>query len=156
MEPVVIKRVLPCSKRQLFDAWSKPSLMMQWFFASQLPGAAKPSTVNNSFTVGGRFEVIMHLQSGDYRHYGDYRAIHRYHHIAFTWNSHLVEDSLVELDFRELSPNRTELTLTHTQLPSDDVRGKHVAGWGRCLDNLVLFFDEQGSREGSQGSGPET
>ncbi|MCB1804295.1 MAG: hypothetical protein KDJ99_03840, partial [Candidatus Competibacteraceae bacterium] len=25
MDPIVIKRVLPCSKRKLFDAWSKPS-----------------------------------------------------------------------------------------------------------------------------------
>jgi len=138
MDPVVMKRVLPCSKRQLFDAWSKPAVMMQWFFASQQPKA--PSSVNSSFTVGGDYEVIMHLQSGDFRHHGNYRAINRYHHIAFTWNSHLVEDSLVELDFRELSPNRTELTLTHTQFPSEEVRGKHIDGWGGCLDNLLRFF----------------
>lgn len=138
MDPVVIKRVLPCSKRQLFDAWSKPSVMMQWFFKAQQP--SELSTVNNSFTVGGSFEVIMHMQSGDYRHHGDYRTISRYNHIAFTWNSHIVQSSLVELDFRELSPNRTELTLTHTLFPSEEVRGKHVVGWNGCLDNLVLFF----------------
>lgn len=138
MDPVVIKRVLPCSKRQLFDAWSKPSLMMKWFFASQQPKA--PSTVNNSFTVGGSYEVIMHLQTGDYRHYGNYLEIQRYNHITFTWNSYLVRDSLVELDFRELSPNRTELTLTHTQFPNDEVRGKHITGWNGCLDNLELLL----------------
>ncbi|PCC99986.1 hypothetical protein EAO82_05875 [Halopseudomonas pelagia] len=138
MDPVVIKRVLPCGKRQLFDAWSKPSLMMKWFFASQKLNSS--STVHNSFTVGGRFEVIMHLETGDYLHHGDYRAIHRYHHIAFTWNSHIVQDSLVELDFKQLSPNRTELTLTHTQFPTDEVRGKHVGGWNGCLDNLELYL----------------
>lgn len=139
MDPVVIKRVLPCSKRQLFEAWSKPSLMRKWFFASQQPCA--PSTITNSFTVGGNYEVIMHLQTGDYRHYGDYQAIQRYNHIAFTWNSHLVRDSLVELDFRELSPNRTELTLTHTRFPNDEVRGKHISGWTGCLKNLELLID---------------
>jgi uncharacterized protein YndB with AHSA1/START domain len=138
MDPVVMKRVLPCSKRQLFDAWSKSSIMQQWFFASQEPVA--PSTVNNSFTVGGNYEVIMHMQTGDYRHYGTYRAITRYSHIAFTWNSHIVQDSLVELDFNELSPNRTEVRLTHTQFPNDDVRSKHTSGWEGCLSNLVRYF----------------
>ncbi len=85
----------------------------------------------------------MHMESGSYRHYGDYRAIDRYHHIAFTWNSHLIRDSLVELDFRELSPNRTELTLTHTQFPDEEVRGKHEWGWGGCLDHLALLFEPQ-------------
>lgn len=136
MDPVVIKRVFPCGKRQLFDAWSRPALMMKWFFASQ---EAASSTVNNSFTVGGEYEVVMHLPSGNFRHYGVYRAIDRYNHIAFSWNSHLVQDSLVELDFRELSPNRTELILRHTQFPNAEVRGKHEGGWSRCLQNLAYY-----------------
>ena len=142
--PVVIKRILPCTKRQLFEAWSKPALMVRWLFASQQPKA--PSTVNNSFTVGGAFEVVMHLQTGDYRHYGEYQAIERYSHIAFSWSSHIVQNSLVALDFKELSPNRTLLTLTHSQLPDEAVRGKHTEGWTRCLQNLeplLLWLVEQ-------------
>jgi uncharacterized protein YndB with AHSA1/START domain len=142
--PVVIKRILPCTKRQLFEAWSKPALMVRWHIASQQPKA--PSTVNNSFTVGGAFEVVMHLQTGDYRHYGEYQAIERYSHIAFSWSSHIVQNSLVALDFKELSPNRTLLTLTHSQLPDEAVRGKHTEGWTRCLQNLeplLLWLVEQ-------------
>ena len=138
MDPLVIKRTLPCSKRQLFDAWSKASVMEKWFFASQEPVA--PSTVNVNFTVGGSYEVIMHHPTGDYRHHGIYRAINRYNHIAFTWNSHIVRDSLVELDFQELSPNRTQLRLTHTEFPDEDVRGKHSMGWEGCLHNLERFL----------------
>ena len=139
MEPLVIKRVLPCGKRQLFDAWSQASVMSQWFFAQQ--NCKLPSTVNNSFTVGGDYEVIMHMETGDHRHYGTYRVISRYSHIAFTWNSHIVKDSLVELDFRELSTNRTEMTLTHTLFPDDDVRSMHAAGWEGCLGNLIRLLD---------------
>jgi uncharacterized protein YndB with AHSA1/START domain len=80
------------------------------------------------------------LQTGDYRHHGTYRAINRYSHIAFSWNSHIVQNSLVELDFQELSPNRTQLRLTHTQFPNEEVRGKHVMGWQRCLASLERFF----------------
>ena len=137
MEPLVIKRVLPCSKRRLFDTWSQPTLMTQWFCGSQQP--RKPSTVQNSFVVGGNYELTMHLQSGDFTMRGEYREIDRYHHIAFTWSSHIIEDSLVDLRFKELSPNRTELTLTQTRFPSEAVRTSHVNGWGMCLDNLERF-----------------
>lgn len=138
MEPVVIKRVFPCSKRRLFDAWSTPSLMAEWFFASEQP--LKKSTVRNSFTVGGPYEVIMHLQTGEYRMHGEYREINRYNRIAFTWSSHIVTDSRVQLDFRAISPNRTKMTLTHTQFPDEMVRGRHVEGWDRCLANLAHYL----------------
>lgn len=138
MEPVVIKRIFPCSKRQLFDAWSQPVVVARWFCASQEP--LQPSTFMNSFTVGGRYELVMHLQTGDYRMHGEYRNINRYNNITFTWNSHIVENTLVTLDFRELSPNRTEMTLTHSHFTDADVRLRHVEGWGRCLDNLEQFI----------------
>jgi uncharacterized protein YndB with AHSA1/START domain len=134
LQPVVIKRILSCSKRQLFDLWSKPELMTRWFFSSQQPKA--PSTVSNSFALGGAFEVVMHQANGDYRHYGDYQAIQRYSHIAFSWNSQIVQNSVVTLDFKELSPNKTLLTLTHSQLPDEAVRAKHTEGWTRCLQNM--------------------
>ena len=137
MEPLVLKRVFPCTKRRLFDAWSKPGLMTQWFFGSQQP--RQQSTVNNTFAVGGHYEVTMHLQGGDFTMHGEYRAIDRYHHIALTWSSHIIANSLVDLRFKELSPNRTELTLTQTQFPSEEVRSSHVNGWGLCLDNLEHF-----------------
>lgn len=135
----MIKRILPCSKRQLFDAWAKPSLMMKWFFTIQQK--EPPCSVSNSFTLGGSFEVVMHFETGSFRHYGEYRAIDRYHHLAFTWNSHLIRDSVVELDFRELSPNRTELTLRHKYFINEEVRAKHEWGWAGCLDNLARMFN---------------
>ncbi|WP_417465799.1 SRPBCC family protein [Kordiimonas sp.] len=137
MEPLVIKRVMPCSKRQLFDAWAKPSVMARWFFASQTP--VKNSTVRNSFTVGGSYNLTMHLKTGEYTMSGEYKEINRYNRITFTWSSHIIEHSLVQLDFRELSPNRTEMILTQTRFPSDEVRASHDQGWSGCLDSLERF-----------------
>ncbi|NVJ98033.1 MAG: SRPBCC domain-containing protein [Alphaproteobacteria bacterium] len=138
--PVIIKRVMPCSKRQLFDAWSKPEVMSAWFFADQM--ARKPSTVKNSFTVGGHWELTMHLHESDPCMHGEYREINRYNRIVFTWNSHIANDSIVELDFREISPNRTEMKLTHTHFPSEESRASHINGWDMCLDSLAQYLDE--------------
>jgi uncharacterized protein YndB with AHSA1/START domain len=140
MEPVIIKRVFPCAKRRLFEAWSQPAVMADWFFSSQEP--RQKSTVSNTFTVGGQYSLTMHLQTGDFTMRGEYREIVRYNRIVFTWNSHIVENTQVELEFKELSPNRTEMTLTHSQFPDEDVRGRHVEGWGRCLANLERYIAE--------------
>ena len=145
MEALILKRVFPCGKRRLFDAWSQPVLMTQWFFGSQNP--RKPSAVSNTFAVGGQYDLVMYLQTGDFRMHGEYRAIERYHHIAFTWNSHIIHDSLVDLRFKDLSPNRTELTLTQTNFPSEAVRTSHNNGWGMCLDNLERFVAQTVAEE---------
>lgn len=136
---VEIKRIFPCSKRTLFDAWSKPSVMAQWFFAGQ--ERLKDSTVSNSFTVGGRYDLTMHMPGSDVSMHGTYTHINRYSEISFTWNSHIANESLVELIFRELSPNRTEMTLSHTLFPSRESRDQHEYGWGKCVDSLELFLD---------------
>lgn len=138
-KPIVIKRVMPCGKRRLFDAWSKPDIMSAWFFADQK--ARKPSTVKNSFTVGGHWELTMHLEQSDPHMHGEYREINRYNRIVFTWNSHIATDSIVELDFRELSANRTEMTLRHTHFPTEESRASHNNGWGMCLASLERYLE---------------
>ncbi|MDV7339740.1 SRPBCC domain-containing protein [Terasakiella sp. A23] len=138
MDPVVIKRTFACTKRQLFDAWSKPELMAQWFYA----GATlhTQSTVTSSFVVGGAYELIMHDLDQDHVMSGTYKTIIRYSHISFTWTSMMATDSLVALEFKELSPNRTEMTLTHSDFPSEESRNAHNEGWGRCLASLEKFL----------------
>lgn len=136
---VEIKRVFPCSKRALFDAWSKPSLMARWFFAAQ--NRLKESTVTNSFTVGGKYSLTMHMPNSDVQMHGEYKAIVRYTEICFSWNSHIANESLVQLQFKELSPNRSELTLRHSLFPSKESRDQHAGGWAGCLDSLGLYLE---------------
>lgn len=137
-DTVQVKRIFPCDKRTLFDAWSKPAVMAKWFFAGE--EMTKPSTVVNSFTVGGRYDLTMHLAGGDVSMFGTYKLINRYSEIHFTWNSHNAHDSLVELTFKEVSPNRTELILKHSLFPSEESRAAHTIGWGRCLDRLEALL----------------
>ncbi|SDE03270.1 MULTISPECIES: SRPBCC family protein [Kordiimonas] len=137
-DPLVLKRVMPCGKRQLFDAWSRPTIMSAWFFADQK--AVKPSTVESSFTVGGKWSLTMHMENSEPHMHGEYREINRYNRIVFTWNSHIATDSIVELTFRELSPNRTEMTLMHTHFPNEESRTSHDNGWNMCLDSLEKYL----------------
>jgi len=133
-DELVIRRTFNCSKRTLFDAWSKPTIMAKWLFARREDFCE--STVTNSFTVGGEYKIIMHLPNADVELFGEYTAINRYNQITFTWSSPAISNSLVDLGFRERSANRTDFTLTQTLFPSAEIRNQHGEGWIAALDNL--------------------
>ena len=132
---IVLKRVFKLSKRELFDAWSKPELMCRWFFATRERPAS--CSVENSFVTQGDFKLVMHLSNMDVNIFGKYTEINRYNIISFSWNSPAVSDTLVTLKFRELSASRTELTLIHQLLPDQTLRDQHTEGWNACFDNLA-------------------
>jgi len=133
-DDLVIKRTYYCPKRTLFDAWSQPSIMAKWLFAQREDFC--DSTVTNSFTIGGKYSIIMHMPSSDVHLFGEYTVITRYSQIAFTWSSPAISNSRVNLAFQELSANRTDFTLTHALFPSEEIRAQHGEGWLACLDNL--------------------
>jgi catechol 2,3-dioxygenase-like lactoylglutathione lyase family enzyme len=49
--------------------------------------------------------------------------------------------SVLTIDFRELRPGVTELTLTHAQLGDDKTSEGVGAGWALCLDQLAGLFN---------------
>lgn len=139
-DELVIKKVFNCSKRQLFDAWSNANIMAKWFFAESKK--FKDSSVESNFTVNGHFSVTMYFENGtDSKINGQYKDILRYSFISFSWNSSITTDSLVKLNFREISPNRSELKLVHSLFPSEESRKMHNQGWNACLANLEVYCD---------------
>ncbi len=141
-----IKRKFKCSKRQLFDAWSKPSNLSRWFFADS--NRCKDSEVDVDFRINGAYSVVMYFEDGDSsRIHGIYTEIIRYTTIAFTWNSVNAIDSEVKLHIRELSPNRCELKLIHSLLPDESSHALHSNGWELCLANLLAFVDAEFSQD---------
>ena len=65
-----------------------------------------------------------------------YMEINRYSRISFTWASPVANNLQMILDFREISQNRTELTLSHTLFLSEEVRTANNTGWEVCFDYL--------------------
>ena len=141
-----IRRTFKCSKRQLFDAWSKPAVMSRWFFADS--NRCKDSDVEADFRVNGTYSLVMYFEGGDSsRIHGKYKDIRRYTLIAFTWNSIHSTNSEVELNFRELSPNRSALRLVHKLLPDEESSVLHGNGWELCLGNLQAFVETEHAQD---------
>ena len=136
-QPVVrIRRVIKAKRKKVFEAWTKPELLRKWFFAAPNWSAS----VSNELKVGGSYKVDMHTaEKNTFSHYGEYKEIKPPGKLVFTWNSSMIQNSLVTIEFKELG-DATELTLTHELLPTEDIRSKHEGGWNGCLDNLEKYL----------------
>ncbi|MGH8504467.1 MAG: SRPBCC family protein [Stenotrophobium sp.] len=134
---IVVRRTIPATVDELFDAWLDPESLAQWM----LPGDHRRNTVNVDARVGGAFEIVMHHQDGDKRHYGEYRGIERNRKLMFTWFSEATHHSetLVTVEFHAAS-DHTEIVLTHERMPDHEAGLGHTRGWTRALELLEGFL----------------
>ena len=130
---VVVRRTIVASREDLFDAWLDAEALAEWM----RPGAIKRSVARTDPRVGGKYEVLMHGDSGEIQHHGVYQVIDRPSRLVFTWNSPFAgeTETLVTVDFISQANRRTEVIVTHEQLP-EDARPSHARGWTSGLEHL--------------------
>ncbi len=134
LSPLVLKKIFHASCERVFDAWTKPELMQQWFSPE---GNWQRKTINQ-LEVGGKYqhEMIDNTDGKIYPHTGEYVEIIRPSKLVFTWNSHAVSNTKVTIELKAIDANTTELTLTHEFFTDEETKSKHQNGWARCMDNL--------------------
>lgn len=130
---IVVKRSIPATVDELFDAWLDPDSLAQWMH----PGTTNRATVSVDARVGGAYEVVMNYDSGPKRHYGEYRVIERNKKLVFTWYSDATHhtETLVTVEFHAVSDS-TEVVLTHERMPDHEAGLKHTQGWTMALEQL--------------------
>jgi len=130
---VVVERVLPAPPAEVFHAWTDAETLRIFM----CPGDITSADVEVDVRVGGRFRIVMHRGADAIAHTGEYRVVDPPHRLVFTWLSPATgpEGSLVTLVF-EPHGQGTRLVLTHEQLPSEDVAGRHRRGWTDIVEKL--------------------
>jgi uncharacterized protein YndB with AHSA1/START domain len=128
-----LTRVIRAPVEEVFDAWTNPAVMVDWFFG----GEHWSVDVQNDLRVGGAFSLAMRSDDGEvFPHQGVYREISPPTRLVFTWTSHLVTDTLVTVELSDLGDGTTHLTLVHEGLVDAEMRQSHAEGWGTGLANL--------------------
>jgi uncharacterized protein YndB with AHSA1/START domain len=129
---VVVRRIIAASSYDLFDAWLDPEALAEWM----RPGTIQRSEARVDPRVGGAYEVIMHGEKGPIPHRGVYKIIDRPRRLVFTWTSPFAgADTLVTVDFIRVEKTRTEVIVTHEQLPTSEIAA-HTRGWTSGLQHL--------------------
>ena len=133
---VVVRRVIPFPRERVFDAWLDAEKLARFMH----PSGACHATAENDPRVGGGFRITMYHSAGAREgvvHSGEYLIIDRPSRLSFSWISVNTDNrpTTVVIDFLERTGG-TEVVLTHTQLPPNQVEG-HRKGWSDILAMLA-------------------
>lgn len=129
---LTVTRIINADKKTIFKALTDEKIMEKWFFAGPEGGSA---TVKSKTTVDGNFQIDMHEEKGTYTHTGVFKEVVPNEKIVFTWNSHVVEDTVVTVTLSEMGDS-TEVKLVHEFMPNKKALEGHTKGWTVILERL--------------------
>jgi uncharacterized protein YndB with AHSA1/START domain len=136
---VTLVRRIKAPPARVWAAITQPELMMRWWG----PDAGPTLSAEADARPGGRFSVVFRLLSGEeHNPTGVYREVVPEKKLVFTWEwaGRPERESLVTF-LLEPFEGGTELTLIHEQLPDEEARTSHEAGWSGLLDKLPIFLE---------------
>jgi uncharacterized protein YndB with AHSA1/START domain len=133
-ETLVVRRLIPVPREQVFAAWLDPASLAQWM----RPGRTTNATAEVDARVGGRFRIVMAQGGENFEHTGEYLIIDPPERLSFTWISRATDHkpTVVTIEFHERGTG-TELVLTHRRLAPKAVEG-HREGW----TDIMRLLDE--------------
>lgn len=133
-DTLVVRRLIPVPREQVFAAWLDPASLAQWMRPGDDITRARAEVDGR---VGGKFRIVMVHEKGDGdEHRGEYLAIDPPSLLSFTWISVTTHHrpSVVTVELRERGTS-TELILTHRSLPPTKVDA-HREGWTGIIQKL--------------------
>jgi uncharacterized protein YndB with AHSA1/START domain len=134
-----ITRTFPASRERIFDAFTKPELLKQWWGPAgfTLPGAEV------DLRVGGRYRFTMQPPQGDAMYLsGTFKEITRPQRLVYTWaweQAPVEMSTTITLEFNEAEGD-TEVVLTQEPFTTEEFRQQHDAGWQGGFDKLEAIF----------------
>jgi uncharacterized protein YndB with AHSA1/START domain len=139
---ITLTRTIDAPAIEVFRAWTDAALIERWL--APQPCVVREATVDPR--PGGRYSIIVEEPNGNvHTTTGEYREVVPGRRLVKTWayDGPYGRDetpSLLTVDFREVRPGVTELTLTHQQLRDTAASEGVGAGWRLCLNNLAALF----------------
>lgn len=135
---LTIKRRLNATPAEVFEAWTDPKLLMQWFG----PENVETQEVSVDARVGGGFRAVMLENTGE-RHEvsGIYAEVVANEKLVFSWSWITTPErvSQVTVTFKPDGAG-TILTLLHEQLFDEQAVQGHTHGWTGSLAKLEALF----------------
>jgi uncharacterized protein YndB with AHSA1/START domain len=135
---LALKRRFKAPPEKVYEAWTVPEKMIQWWGASN----AGSRTAEADVRVGGRFHVGFRGDNGDQHDVGGiYREVVPGEKLVFTWAWRTTPERESQVTVHlKADGDSTILTLTHEQFFDEKARDGHRQGWGLALDNLEKVF----------------
>ncbi len=135
MSELTIRRVIAAPPARLFEAWTRPALLQQWWG----PRGVRCTGAEVDLRVGGAYRIDNLLPDGTVLVIsGTFEEIAAPHRLVYSWQIGGEPVSRVTISFAAVTAG-TEVTVFHERVHSDAARDGHQAGWLGCLDGLARF-----------------
>ena len=138
IDSVSVKRVFNAPINEVFDAFVNPEKMDNWHHPDGF-------TSKNKVFGEKRYEIEMSNnkipQVGIIS--GDYLEFKRPERLVFTWSWDWQKDlppTKVEIDFKKLSEDKTEISLVHSGFTDQVTATQHESGWEMAFNYLETFL----------------
>lgn len=135
---VEIEREFNATAKQLYEFWTDPSKISEWFGVKVVIEAKIGGFLNIDF---GEKELTT----------GVFKQLDPYNIVAFTWNSFCcgskdnpepTGETLVTVTFKEVSPDKTKMKLLHSGFKTESARKDHQGGWDDYFNKWSKNFDK--------------
>ena len=139
---LTLSRVIGASPEKLFDAWTKPDLVLKWWG----PEGATVAEHELDIRVGGKWMTALDNSMGGGRFVcsGIYKVIDRPRRIAFTWawqqpDGSRGHETIVDVAFEKIERG-TRMTIVQKTFQDAEQRALHNQGWTSTLNKLERMF----------------
>jgi len=135
---LVIKRVILANPERIFDAWTQPQLLTQWWG----PKNVTCPSAEIDLRVGGRYRIANQMSDGSTVWItGIFEEIDRPKKLAYSWSTSLQRQACERVSiFLEPQEDATQITIVHENIPTQQLVISHNAGWDGCLNGLASFI----------------
>ncbi|MEZ4739747.1 MAG: SRPBCC domain-containing protein [Flavobacteriales bacterium] len=139
-DEIRITRFFAAPRALVFQAWTDPLMLVQWFGCAAFTTTAAVADVR----VGGQWRVIMRSPEGeDFPAYGTYLEVRAPERLRLThhWEKLVAgvnpadHTTTVTVDLFEVEGG-THMEFRQTDLASEASRDSHIGGWCDSMDKL--------------------
>ena len=139
----IIAGLFSAPPEPVFDAFLDKNIIGRFMFGPEIRDE-EIVRLQNEPRAGGSFTYTVRRQGKLFDHVGEYTAIDRPHHLAFTWAVKQDPSNNKSLIVIDISPiiKGCELTLTH-EMPrgQEGFVEQSKQAWGKMIDKLTEILD---------------
>jgi uncharacterized protein YndB with AHSA1/START domain len=140
MTVLTVRRLIRASAERIFDAWTQPKQLKQWWG----PQSVKCVAAEVNLKVGGIYRIANQFSDGKILWIsGEFEAVERPRRLVYTWQigaDTAKERVTVTIEARG---DTSEVIVVHERIPTEALRDQHEQGWVGCLDGLIVFLATQ-------------
>jgi len=127
---ITVPRRIEASPDEVFDAWAEPELFERWFEPKH--------AILRKAAVDELWYWVAEHAGRLWAHYCRYVRVERPRLIEFTWMSEATRGIETRVII-EMTPSRggTDLVLTHSGVPDDELGRSHEEGWKQITGILA-------------------